>query len=117
MNLALLMVYLFRFKSTKKDSAMQDGNPNLVFVRLTAGSDNNVVVSRVLSPEDTGATPYLMELQNILEEMVLLLTEATDDRNKYWNMRQRLNDRMQSLCKYLVSILIYRNIHILNPLI
>ena len=93
------MVFIYRFKSTKKDGAMHDGNPNLVFVRLKSGSDKNVVVSRVLSPEDTGATPYLMELQNVLEEMVLLLTEKTDDRNKYWNMRQTLNDKMQSLCK------------------
>jgi hypothetical protein len=87
---------LFRFKTTKKDVPMNEGNPNLVLVRLNSNS-TGITVRKVISPESTGTTPYLLELQNILEETVLILKEGISDRYNYWNMRQRLNDKMRSL--------------------
>ena len=95
-----VVVVYFRFKTTKKDVPMNDGNPNLVLVRLNTDSDGSgITVRKVMSPESIGTTPYLLELQNILEEMVLILKEGTSDRYNYWNMRQRLDDKMESLGK------------------
>jgi len=84
---------LSRFKRTKQDAALKERNPNLFLVRM-CNDGRAPMVRTVLSKEKSGTAPYLLELQSILKELVLLLKEPPTDRKKYWNLRDQLNKRL-----------------------
>jgi len=87
-----------RFKTTKQDKAMKEGSPNLVLLRLSNdGSDP--LIRKAIAPKQVGTVPYLLELQNVLEELILVLKKPGDNKTKYWNLRKELNDRMDCLVK------------------
>jgi len=87
-----------RFKTTKQDKAMKEGSPNLVLLRLS-NDGCEPILRKVIAPKQAGTVPYLLELQNVLEELILVLKKPVDSKTKYWNLRKELNDRMDCLLK------------------
>eukprot|EP00088_Acartia_fossae_P042252 TRINITY_DN44314_c0_g1_i1.p1 TRINITY_DN44314_c0_g1~~TRINITY_DN44314_c0_g1_i1.p1 ORF type:complete len:270 (+),score=37.59 TRINITY_DN44314_c0_g1_i1:41-850(+) len=87
-----------RYKNTKKNLSIEEGNPNLVLIRLS--NDGNKPTARVVkSKASEKVVPYLKELEHIIKEESLVLKEAGTDRKKYWALREDLNKRMKTLVK------------------
>jgi len=87
-----------RYKKGKKNLSEEQGNPNLVIIRL--GGDYEKPVVRVVKGEVSNNTvPYLKELQNILKEQTLVMNDTKNDRRKHWNLREKLNQRLKALVK------------------
>ena len=77
---------------------MKEGSPNLVLLRLS-NDGSEPLIRKAIAPKQVGTVPYLLELQNVLEELILVLKKPGDNKTKYWNLRKELNDRMDCLGK------------------
>lgn len=85
-----------RYKEGKKNLSEEVGNPSLAIIRLA--NDGLAPVLRVVKGGNSPNTiPYLKELQSVLREQHLVMTETVQDRRKYWSLRDQLNQRLAAL--------------------